>query len=46
MFAFAAAINGRQTAYGPPGQALDRATIEATYGSEQIVLDEHGPPER
>jgi ABC-type Mn2+/Zn2+ transport system ATPase subunit len=35
-------LNGHQTAYGPPAQALDRATIEATYGSELIFLDEHG----
>jgi len=36
-------LNGRQVAYGPPGQTLDRATIEATYGRELIVLDENGP---
>jgi ABC-type Mn2+/Zn2+ transport system ATPase subunit len=35
-------LNGRQVAFGPPAQALDRATIEATYGRELIVLDERG----
>jgi manganese/iron transport system ATP-binding protein/manganese/zinc/iron transport system ATP- binding protein len=35
-------LNGRQVAFGPPAEALDRATIEATYGRELIVLDEHG----
>jgi ABC-type Mn2+/Zn2+ transport system ATPase subunit len=35
-------LNGRQVAFGPPGQTLDRATIEATYGRELIVLDETG----
>jgi ABC-type Mn2+/Zn2+ transport system ATPase subunit len=35
-------LNGRQIAFGPPAQALDRATIEATYGRELIVLDEAG----
>jgi ABC-type Mn2+/Zn2+ transport system ATPase subunit len=31
-------LNGRQVAFGPPGEVLDRATLEATYGSEIIVL--------
>jgi ABC-type Mn2+/Zn2+ transport system ATPase subunit len=35
-------LNGRQIGFGPPAHALDRATIEATYGRELIVLDEHG----
>jgi ABC-type Mn2+/Zn2+ transport system ATPase subunit len=35
-------LNGRQVAFGPPAGALDRATIEATYGRELIVLDEAG----
>jgi ABC-type Mn2+/Zn2+ transport system ATPase subunit len=35
-------LNGRQVAFGPPAEALDRATIEATYGRELIVLDEAG----
>jgi ABC-type Mn2+/Zn2+ transport system ATPase subunit len=35
-------LNGEQVAFGPPGEALDRATIEATYGRELIVLDEPG----
>ena len=35
-------LNGRQVGFGPPAEALDRATIEATYGSELIVLDEAG----
>jgi ABC-type Mn2+/Zn2+ transport system ATPase subunit len=37
-------LNGRQVAFGPPAEALDRATIEATYGRELIVLDESGAP--
>jgi manganese/iron transport system ATP-binding protein/manganese/zinc/iron transport system ATP- binding protein len=35
-------LHGRQVAFGPPTEALDRATIEATYGRELIVLDEAG----
>jgi ABC-type Mn2+/Zn2+ transport system ATPase subunit len=35
-------LNGRQVAFGPPAEALDRGTIEATYGRELIVLDETG----
>jgi ABC-type Mn2+/Zn2+ transport system ATPase subunit len=35
-------LNGRQVAFGPPAEALDRATIEATYGRELIVLDDTG----
>jgi manganese/iron transport system ATP-binding protein/manganese/zinc/iron transport system ATP- binding protein len=35
-------LNRRQVAFGPPAVALDRATIEATYGRELIVLDETG----
>jgi ABC-type Mn2+/Zn2+ transport system ATPase subunit len=36
-------LHGRQVAFGPPGAVLDRATLEATYGRELIVLDEAGP---
>jgi ABC-type Mn2+/Zn2+ transport system ATPase subunit len=36
-------LNGRQVAFGPPRQALDRATLEATYGSELIVIDADAP---
>jgi manganese/iron transport system ATP-binding protein/manganese/zinc/iron transport system ATP- binding protein len=36
-------LHGRQLAFGPPAEALDRATLEATYGRELIVLDEGGP---
>jgi ABC-type Mn2+/Zn2+ transport system ATPase subunit len=36
-------LHGRQVAFGPPGEVLDRATLEATYGRELIVLDEAGP---
>jgi ABC-type Mn2+/Zn2+ transport system ATPase subunit len=32
-------LNGSQIAFGPPKEVLDRATIEATYGRELIVLD-------
>ena len=35
-------LNRRQVAFGPPGEVLDRATIEATYGRELIVLEEPG----
>ena len=35
-------LNRRQVAFGPPAEALDRASIEATYGRELIVLDEPG----
>jgi len=35
-------LNGRQVAFGTPAEALDRASIEATYGRELIVLDEAG----
>ena len=31
-------LNGRQVAFGPPAEVLDRATLEATYGSEIILL--------
>jgi ABC-type Mn2+/Zn2+ transport system ATPase subunit len=37
-------LNRRQVAFGPPAEALDRASIEATYGRELIVLDEPGGP--
>jgi ABC-type Mn2+/Zn2+ transport system ATPase subunit len=37
-FDFVLCLHGRQVAFGPPGQVLDRATLEATYGSEIIVL--------
>jgi manganese/iron transport system ATP-binding protein/manganese/zinc/iron transport system ATP- binding protein len=33
-------LNRRQVAFGPPGQALDRRSLEATYGSEIVVLDD------
>jgi ABC-type Mn2+/Zn2+ transport system ATPase subunit len=36
-------LHGRQVAFGPPSEVLDRATLEATYGRELIVLDEAGP---
>ena len=36
-------LHGRQVAFGPPGEVLDRATLESTYGRELIVLDEAGP---
>jgi len=32
-------LNGRQVAFGPPSLALDRATLQATYGHELIVLE-------
>jgi ABC-type Mn2+/Zn2+ transport system ATPase subunit len=36
-------LHGRQVAFGAPQVVLDRATLEATYGHELIVLDEAGP---
>ena len=38
-------LHGRQVAFGPPAEVLDRRTLEATYGSEMIVLEE-GRPKR
>jgi manganese/iron transport system ATP-binding protein/manganese/zinc/iron transport system ATP- binding protein len=35
-------LNGRQVAFGPPAVALNRATLEATYGHELIVLEDGG----
>jgi len=32
-------LNGRQVAFGKPDATLDRATLEATYGHELIVLE-------
>jgi ABC-type Mn2+/Zn2+ transport system ATPase subunit len=32
-------LNRRQVAFGPPARALDRATLQATYGHELIVLE-------
>jgi ABC-type Mn2+/Zn2+ transport system ATPase subunit len=32
-------LNGRQVAFGEPAATLDRATLEATYGHELIVLE-------
>ena len=36
-------LHGRQVAFGPPGEVLDRATLEITYGRELIVLDDTTP---
>jgi ABC-type Mn2+/Zn2+ transport system ATPase subunit len=36
-------LHGRQIAFGPPAEVLDRRTLEATYGREMIVLDDGGP---
>jgi ABC-type Mn2+/Zn2+ transport system ATPase subunit len=33
-------LNRRQVSFGPPAQALDRRSLEATYGSELVVLDD------
>jgi len=36
-------LNGRQVAFGPPGENLGAAVLEQTYGSELILLPgEHG----
>jgi ABC-type Mn2+/Zn2+ transport system ATPase subunit len=42
-FDFVLCLHGRQVAFGAPGEVLDRATLESTYGRELIVLDEAGP---
>ena len=39
-------LNRRQVAYGPPAETLTRAVLEATYGSEIVVLDGSGEPVR
>jgi ABC-type Mn2+/Zn2+ transport system ATPase subunit len=36
-------LNRRQVAFGRPREVLDRDVLEATYGSELIVLDDAGP---
>jgi manganese/iron transport system ATP-binding protein/manganese/zinc/iron transport system ATP- binding protein len=36
-------LNRRQVAVGPPAEVLDTATLQATYGSEMIVLGADGP---
>jgi ABC-type Mn2+/Zn2+ transport system ATPase subunit len=36
-------LNRRQIAFGPPAEVLTRSVLEATYGSELIVLEEGGP---
>jgi ABC-type Mn2+/Zn2+ transport system ATPase subunit len=33
-------LNGRQIAFGPPAEVLDRQRLEATYGRELIVVEE------
>ena len=33
-------LNRRQVAFGPPSEALGREVLEATYGSEIVVLDD------
>jgi ABC-type Mn2+/Zn2+ transport system ATPase subunit len=33
-------LNRRPVSFGPPAEALDRASLEATYGSEIVVLDD------
>ena len=39
-------LNRRQVAFGPPDEVLSRATLEETYGSEIVMLDEPGGPVR
>ena len=39
-------LNGVQVAFGPPGETLTRTVLEATYGSEIVVLDDNGEPAR
>ena len=37
-------LNGLQVAFGAPGESLGREVLEATYGSDLVILEE--PPER
>ncbi len=39
-------LNRRQVAFGPPAEVLSRKLLEATYGSEIVVLEEDGRPVR
>ena len=39
-------LNGHQVAFGPPAETLNRATLEATYGHELIVLEDGGHARR
>jgi ABC-type Mn2+/Zn2+ transport system ATPase subunit len=39
-------LNRRQVAYGEPADCLDRTVLEATYGSEIVVLENGAPPVR
>src|SRR5205823_10763513 len=39
-------LNGRQVAFGPPGETLTRTILEQTYGSEIVVIDGGGEPVR
>jgi ABC-type Mn2+/Zn2+ transport system ATPase subunit len=39
-------LNRRQVAFGPPAECLARDVLEATYGSEIVVIDEGGVPVR
>ena len=35
-------LNGRQIAFGPPGEVLDRAALEATYGGAIVEIPGNG----
>jgi ABC-type Mn2+/Zn2+ transport system ATPase subunit len=39
-------LNRRQVAFGHPAEVLDRATLEATYGTEIVVVEGEGGPVR
>ena len=39
-------LNRRQVAFGPPAETLTRDLLEATYGSEIVVLEDDGRPVR
>ncbi len=43
LFDLVLCLHGRQVAFGPPAEVLRRETLEATYGSELIVLEEGAP---
>ena len=39
-------LNRRQVAFGRPAEVLDRATLQATYGAEIVVVEDAGGPVR
>jgi len=39
-------LNRRQVAFGQPGEVLDRAVLEQTYGDELVILEDGESPVR